>query len=144
MRDVPRREILTKGAAALAGLAAVATVRSAFSDVARAEETVVAPISTGKDRPLKRYVIERDVPNIGKKTAQEYCEIARTSDKALAQLAPAIQWEHSYIADNKTFCIYLSEDEAAIRRHAEISGFPATRITEIDCILDPTSANSKA
>jgi len=144
MRDVPRREMLAKGAAALAGLAAVAAVQSTSIDMARAGEAVVGPTSTGKDRPLKRYVIERDVPNIGKKTAQEYCEIARTSDQALAQLAPAIQWEHSYVADNKTFCVYLSVDEAAIRRHAEISGFPATRITEIDCILDPTSANSKA
>ncbi len=52
-----------------------------------------------------------------------------------------VQWEHSYVAGDKTFCIYLADDEAAIRRHAELSGFPATVITEIATILDPTTAN---
>ncbi len=66
---------------------------------------------------------------------------ARTSNGALAQLAPRVQWDHSYVAGNKTFCIYLAEDEDAIRKHAEIGGFPASVITEVSKIIDPTTAN---
>lgn len=137
MRDVPRRDVFAKGAVALAALAAVATVRST-SPTQAAE---AGGLNSGKAIRLKRFVIERDIPGIGGKTAQNYCDIARTSDNALAQLAPTIQWEHSYVADNKTFCVYLAEDEAAIRRHGELSGFPVNKITEIDRIIDPTTAN---
>ncbi len=58
----------------------------------------------------------------------------------MAQRAPNIQWVHSYVATNQTFCVYLADSEAVIHRHAEISGFPATRITEIGKIIDPTTA----
>jgi hypothetical protein len=89
---------------------------------------------------MKRYVIEREVPGIGGKTAAECSSIAATSNAALAKLSPSIQWEHSYFTGNKTFCIYLAEDEAAIRRHSELSGFPANTITLVTAIVDPTSA----
>ena len=88
---------------------------------------------------LKRYVIERDIPNIGASSGQDLSGAAATSNSALAKLAPRVQWEHSYVAGNKTFCIYLAEDEGAIREHAEISGFPATTITEVKTIIDPTT-----
>ena len=88
---------------------------------------------------LKRYVIERDIPNIGAASEQDLSGAAATSNAALAQLAPKVQWEHSYVADNKTFCIYLAESEDAIRKHAEISGFPASVITEVKGIIDPTT-----
>ena len=88
---------------------------------------------------LKRYVIERDIPNIGASPQQELSGAAATSNSALAELAPRVQWEHSYVAGNKTFCIYLAEDEKAIRDHAKISGFPATTITEIKAMIDPTT-----
>ncbi len=65
---------------------------------------------------------------------------AAKSNEALAQLAPKIQWVHSCVAANQTFCVYLAESEADIHRHAEISGFPATRITEIGKMIDPTTA----
>lgn len=89
---------------------------------------------------LTRYVIERDIPNIGASSAQDLSGAAATSNSALATLAPRVQWEHSYVAGNKTFCIYLAEDEQAIREHAEISGFPASTITEVTAIIDPTTA----
>ena len=89
---------------------------------------------------LKRYVIERDIPNIGAASSQELSGAAATSNSALAQLAPRVQWEHSYVANNKTFCLYLAEDEDAIREHAKISGFPASTITEVTAIIDPTTA----
>jgi hypothetical protein len=88
---------------------------------------------------LKRYVIEREIPNIGASSANDLSGASATSNAALAKLAPRVQWEHSYVAGDKTFCIYLAEDEAAIREHATISGFPATVITEVKAIIDPTS-----
>ena len=88
---------------------------------------------------MKKYVIERAIPGVGGMSAEELCGAARTSNDALAQLSPRVQWQHSYVADDKTFCVYLAEDEAAIREHAEISGFPANTITEIATVIDPTT-----
>ena len=91
--------------------------------------------------PLKRFVIERDIPNVGSSSAADLSGAAATSNSALAQLAPRVQWEHSYVAADKTFCVYLAEDETMIRKHAEISGFPATIITEVTRVIDPTTAS---
>lgn len=88
---------------------------------------------------LKRYVIEREIPDIGRSSAQDLSGAAATSNSALAALAPRVQWEHSYVAADKTFCVFLAEDEDAVREHAEISGFPATVISEVSTVLDPTS-----
>jgi hypothetical protein len=90
---------------------------------------------------LKRYVIEREIPNIGGASEQDLSGAAATANTALAKLAPRVQWEHSYVAGDKTFCVYLAEDEDAIREHAELSGFPATVVTEVKTVLDPTSAS---
>ena len=89
---------------------------------------------------MKRFVIERDIPEIGSFEPDQFKGAAAKSNEALAQLAPKIQWVHSYVAANQTFCIYLAENEEAIHRHAEISGFPANRITEIGKMFDPTTA----
>ena len=130
MTDLPRRELLTGGAAAaLAGLAAAAITAAP----ARAESN---PFPS---TPLRRYVIEREVPGIGKSSVAQLCQISQVSDNALAQLAPHIQWEHSYVADNKTFCVYLAQSEDAIMQHAKLSGFPANKITLIDAIIDPST-----
>jgi len=88
---------------------------------------------------LKRYVIEREIPNIGSASEQDLSQAATTSNSALAKLAPRVQWEHSYVAANKTFCVYLAEDEAAIHEHAKLSGFPASVITEVKSVIDPTT-----
>ena len=89
--------------------------------------------------PLHRYVIERDVPDIGSFDRSNLAAAAAKSNAALKELAPAVHWEHSYVTGNKTFCVYVAENEDVIRRHAELSGFPATRITRVNSILDPTS-----
>jgi hypothetical protein len=89
---------------------------------------------------MKRYVIEREIPEVGTLEREQLRGAAAKSNEALAQLAPKIQWVHSYVAADQTFCIYLAESEAIIHRHAEISGFPANRITEIGKIIDPTTA----
>jgi uncharacterized protein DUF4242 len=88
---------------------------------------------------LKRYVIERDIPKIGASSGADLSGAAATSNAALAKLAPRVQWEHSYVAGDKTFCIYLAEDEDAIREHSQLSGFPASVITEVKAVIDPTT-----
>jgi hypothetical protein len=89
---------------------------------------------------LKRYLIERDIPGIGGMSIVELCGAARSSNNAIAQLGQGIQWQHSYVAGDKTFCIYIAADEAAIRKHSELSGIPVTRIVEIPQIIDPLTA----
>jgi hypothetical protein len=91
---------------------------------------------------MRRFVIEREIPKVGSFEREQLRGAAAKSNEVLAQLAPDIQWEHSYVVGDKTFCIYLAKDEAVIRRHAEISGFPANRITEVRKVIDPTTANA--
>jgi hypothetical protein len=90
---------------------------------------------------LRRFVIERDIPKIGAFEREQFREAAAKSNEALDRLGSDIQWVESYVADDKTFCIYLAKDEAIIRKHAEISGFAATKITEVKKMIDPTAAS---
>lgn len=89
---------------------------------------------------MKKYMIEREIPSVGAMSVAELCGAAKTSNDALSQLTPKVQWQHSYVTGNKTFCIYLAESEDAICKHSELSGFPANTITEISTIIDPTTA----
>ena len=89
---------------------------------------------------MKRYIIERDIPGAGERGVAQIREAARRSNAALAQLAPKIQWEHSYSTGNKVFCIYLAEDPSWIEKHSELCGAPITSIREVTRITDPTSA----
>ncbi len=91
---------------------------------------------------MRRFMIERDLPAVGSLEREELRAAAAKSNEALAQLAPAVQWVESYVADDKTFCVYLATDEDVIRQHAEISGFPANRITEIRRSIDPSTASA--
>jgi hypothetical protein len=91
---------------------------------------------------MKRYVIERDIPGIGRVSNDEMKGAASTSNEALGQLAGKVQWVQSFVADDKTFCIYLAENEDLVREHARISGFPASRITEIVRVIDPMTAQA--
>lgn len=89
---------------------------------------------------MRRYVIEREVPAIGSLNAQQLQGAAAKSCEALNKLGPQVQWIESFVTADKTFCIYLAKDEGAIRKHAELSGFPANRITEVKTMIDPTTA----
>jgi Protein of unknown function (DUF4242) len=101
-----------------------------------------APNTMKEIHVFKRFIIERDIKNIGTMTPPELTGAAEISNSALAKLAPKVQWEHSYVAKDKTFCVYLAEDESAIREHARLSGFPATTITEVPTMIDPTTARA--
>ena len=89
---------------------------------------------------MRRFIIEREIPAIGSMEREELRGAAAKSNEVLAQLAPDIQWVHSYVADDRTFCVYMAKDEETIKRHAELSGFPANRIVEIAKMIDPTTA----
>jgi hypothetical protein len=89
---------------------------------------------------MKKYMIEREIPNVGTLEGEQLRQAAARSNEALSQLGPDIQWLESYVVADKTFCVYLAKDEALIHRHAELSGFPATKVTEIGKTIDPTTA----
>ena len=89
---------------------------------------------------MKRYVIERDLPGIGGLNRAQLKDAASTSNGGLAKLGGRAEWEHSYVVDNKTFCIYLAENEAAVKEHAKLSGFPATVVSEVRTVIDPLTA----
>ena len=89
---------------------------------------------------LQKFMIERDIPKVGTFEREQLRAAAAKSNDVLRQLGADIQWVESYVADDKTFCVYLAKDEAVIRKHAEISGFPATKITEVKRMIDSTTA----
>ena len=89
---------------------------------------------------MRRFVIERDIAKVGSFEREQLKAAAAKSNEVLAQLSPDVQWVHSYVAGDKTFCIYMAKDEAVIRKHAEMSGFPANKITEVRKMIDPTTA----
>ena len=89
---------------------------------------------------MKRYVIEREIPQVGSLDTEHLKQTAGKSNAALAELDGKVQWVESFVADDKTFCIYLAESEAAVHEHARISGFPANKVTEIRGRIDPMTA----
>lgn len=89
---------------------------------------------------LRKFIIERDIPKAaGSLDREQLRGAAAKSNEVLKQLGPDIQWVESFVAADKTFCVYLAKDEAIIKKHAEISGFPATKITEVRKMIDPTT-----
>ena len=88
---------------------------------------------------LRKFIIERDIPGAGTLEREQLRGAAAKSNEVLRSLGPDIQWQESYVADNQTFCVYLAKDEDIIRKHAEMSGFPATKITEVRRTIDPTT-----
>jgi Nickel responsive protein SCO4226-like len=89
---------------------------------------------------MKKYIIEREIPKIGSLEREQLQQGAAKSNQVLRQLGSDIQWLESYVTANKMYCMYLAKDEALIRRHADLSGFPATKVTEIGMTIDPTTA----
>ena len=93
---------------------------------------------------MRKFIIERDIPAVGSFEREQLKGAAAKSNEVLAQLGPDIQWQESYVAADKTFCVYLAKDEAIIKKHAEMSGFPATKITEVRKMIDPTTEKDGA
>jgi hypothetical protein len=96
-----------------------------------------------KEGAMKKYMIEREIPKVGTLQGQQLREAAAKSNQVLRQLGPRIQWLESYLTADKMYCLYLAEDEAVIQQHADLSGFPATKISEIGRRIDPTTAEQR-
>jgi Protein of unknown function (DUF4242) len=89
---------------------------------------------------MPKFVIEREIPHAGQLSPEELKAISQTSCGVLRQMGPDIQWVHSYVTDNKIYCIYIANDEDMVREHATRGGFPANSVSEVRVMIDPTSA----
>lgn len=90
---------------------------------------------------MPKFVIERDIPGAGQLTPEQLKGISQKSCDVLRGL-PAVQWLHSYVTDDRIYCVYIAPDEAAVREHARQGGFPANKISAIRTVIDPTTAES--
>ena len=86
---------------------------------------------------MPQYVIERDIPNAGELSDDELRAVSLKSLETLSCLGPQIQWLHSYVTDDRLYCVYLAPDEASIREHARKLGVPADRIAAVRRLIDP-------
>ena len=93
-----------------------------------------------KSTIMPKYVIEREIPGAGKLTAAELKGISQTSCGVLKNMGPQIQWVHSYVAEDKIYCIYNAPNEEMVREHAKQGGFPANVVTKVSAIIDPVTA----
>jgi len=89
---------------------------------------------------MPKYVIERDLPGAGNLSPQQLQAVSQKSCGVLKNLGPQIQWVHSYVTQDKIYCIYIAPNEQMIRQHAQEGGFPANRISEIKTTIDPTTS----
>jgi len=98
------------------------------------------PFNPPKETAMPKFVIEREMPGAGKLSQAELQAAARKSCDVLEQMGPKIQWLHSYVTDDKLYCVYMSQDESLIREHARQGGFPVDRISRVRSMLEPATA----
>ena len=91
---------------------------------------------------MPKYLIEREITGAGKLTPEDLRGISQKSCGVLRSLGPQIQWLESYVTDDKVYCVYIAPDEATVREHARLGGFPANRVSEIKGMIDPTTAEA--
>ena len=91
---------------------------------------------------MPKFVIERNIPGAGKLTPAELQAISATSCGVLRDLGPTIQWVHSYVTDDKIYCVYNAPGEALVREHARLGGFPADSVATVRRVIDPTTAEA--
>ena len=93
---------------------------------------------------MPKYVIEREIPGAGAMSSQQLQAIAQKSCSVLQSLGPQIQWVHSYVTDDKIYCVYIAPNADLVRKYAEQGGFPANKVSEVREIIDPTTAEARA
>ena len=91
---------------------------------------------------MPRYIIEREIPNLGKLTEQELQAVSQKSCNILEKLGPRVQWVESFVTDDKLYCIYIAPNEDSIREHARQGGFPANRISAVRSVIGPVTAEA--
>lgn len=90
---------------------------------------------------MPKFVIERTIPGAGQLTSEQFHAIAQTSCSVIRNIGPKIQWVESFVTDDKIYCIYIAPDEATIREHAKLGGFPAESVQQVRRMIDPTTAD---
>ena len=93
---------------------------------------------------MPQYVIERELPGAGSLSPADLRSISQKSCGVLRELGPDVQWVHSYVTEDRIYCVYRAPNEELVRRHAEQGGFPANRISEVRAVIDPTTAEPAA
>ena len=88
---------------------------------------------------MPQYVIEREIPGAGQLTDEQLKEVSLKSIESLGSIGPQIQWLHSYVTEDKVYCVYLAPDEATVQEHARRTGIPANRVSAVRRLLDPTN-----
>jgi hypothetical protein len=91
---------------------------------------------------MPKFVIEREIPGAGSLSALELQGVAEKSCSVLRNLGPQIQWLHSYVTENKIYCVYIAPNEEMVQEHARMGGFPANSVSKVLRIIDPTTAES--
>ena len=91
---------------------------------------------------MPKYIIEREIPGAGQLSPNELQAVSKTSCSVLNKLGPQIQWIESYVTNDKVYCVYIAPDEATVREHARQGGFPANSVSEVKCVIDPTTAEA--
>jgi len=89
---------------------------------------------------MPKYVIEREIPGAGKLSPAELKAISQKSCGVLSKMGPQVQWIHSYVVDDKIYCVYVAPNEQLVREHAKQGGFPANKVSEVKAIIDPVTA----
>src|SRR5215510_13689553 len=140
VQDISRtNQAFLKDFAPAAGLIRLVLADSTPAAKSRENGCLLSVMSARWVMSIRKFIIERDIPKVGTFEREQLRGAAAKSNGVLRQLGPDIQWVESYVADNKTFCVYLAKHEDIIHKHAEISGFPATKITEVRKMIDPTT-----
>jgi hypothetical protein len=89
---------------------------------------------------MPKFVIEREIPGAGKLSPRELHAISQESCGVLSRMGPQIQWVQSFVTGDKVYCVYIAPDEKTVRKHAELGGFPANRVSQVMAVIDPTTA----
>ena len=90
---------------------------------------------------MPKYVIERELPGAGKLSGEDLQAISQKSNKVICDLGPEIRWLHSYVTDDKIYCVYIASDEDIVYEHARCGGFPATKVSRISSVIDPSTGD---
>ncbi|HEY5897416.1 MAG TPA: DUF4242 domain-containing protein [Burkholderiales bacterium] len=90
---------------------------------------------------MPKFVIERDLPGAGKLSPAELKGVSQKSCEVLRGMGPRVQWQQSYVTDDKIYCVYLADSEKDVREHAQKGGFPANRISAVRAVIDPSTAD---
>ena len=91
---------------------------------------------------MPKYVIERELPGAGDLSPAELQGISQKSNEVLDAMAGRVQWLHSYVTDDKIFCVYIADNEASVKEHADAGGFPANNICRVGTVIDPTTGET--